>query len=110
MQGLRIRWNDFVFALLSHRILISLFDSIYSFRTYVGVDILQRILRYHFGLSLFHVMNITDIDDKILERCQREGKSVQQLSSFYQLDFFEDMTKLNVSFSVIISLIFIDFH
>ena len=35
-------------------------------RTYLSIDVLQRILEEYFGYSVFSVMNVTDIDDKII--------------------------------------------
>ena len=37
-------------------------------RTYVGLDILRRIVGIHHGARVFHVMGMTDIDDKIFAR------------------------------------------
>lgn len=37
-------------------------------RTYVTVDIIIRILREFFGTNVWHVLNITDVDDKIIKR------------------------------------------
>lgn len=37
-------------------------------RTYLGLDIIRRILGEYFGYDVEHVMNITDIDDKIIKR------------------------------------------
>ncbi len=40
-------------------------------RNYIGFDIVRRVMMEYFGLHLFYVMNITDIDDKIIIRAQR---------------------------------------
>ena len=37
-------------------------------RTYVSVDMITRILRQYFNYDIHYVMNVTDIDDKIIER------------------------------------------
>ncbi|CAJ0959380.1 unnamed protein product, partial [Mesorhabditis belari] len=37
-------------------------------RTYLGLDIIRRVLSDYFGYDVQHVMNITDIDDKIIQR------------------------------------------
>ena len=39
-------------------------------RTYVSFDILRRILTDYFGYNVKMVMNITDIDDKIIRKTQ----------------------------------------
>jgi len=40
-------------------------------RTYLTIDILQRILEDYFGFQVFSVMNVTDIDDKIILKARR---------------------------------------
>jgi len=45
-----------------------------NFRTFVAVDILRRFLRQS-GFSLQHVMNITDVDDKIIRNAARDKKN-----------------------------------
>lgn len=36
-------------------------------RTYVGIDVIRRTLKDYLGYDLISVMNITDIDDKIIK-------------------------------------------
>src|SRR5438477_11043307 len=50
-----------------------------NFRTFVAVDILRRFLKQS-GRKLQHVMNITDVDDKIIRNAAREHKSVREYS------------------------------
>ena len=38
------------------------------FRSYISFDILRRVLTYYFDYDILYVMNITDIDDKIIKR------------------------------------------
>src|SRR6266545_2400256 len=66
-----------------------------NFRTFVAVDILRRFLRQS-GQKLKHVMNITDVDDKIIRNAARDGVSVQQYTQKYEQAFLEDMATLNV--------------
>lgn len=40
-------------------------------RNYVTFDIVRRILEDYFGYSILHVMNVTDVDDKIIRRAKR---------------------------------------
>ncbi|EKX54961.1 cysteinyl-tRNA synthetase [Guillardia theta CCMP2712] len=40
-------------------------------RTYVAFDVIRRILENFFGFDIFCVMNITDVDDKIILRARR---------------------------------------
>src|SRR6202140_2012983 len=53
-----------------------------NFRTFIAVDLLRRFLRQS-GYKLRHVMNITDVDDKIIRNSARDGVSVQQNTAKY---------------------------
>lgn len=65
-------------------------------RTYLGFDIIRRILTNYFGYNVTLCMNITDIDDKIIERANTRGISITELSQKYEQEFHEDMEQLNV--------------
>jgi cysteinyl-tRNA synthetase len=66
-----------------------------NFRTFVAVDLLRRFLRQS-GFRLQHVMNITDVDDKIIRNAAREKKTVQEYTKKYEEAFLEDMASLNL--------------
>jgi cysteinyl-tRNA synthetase len=66
-----------------------------NFRTFVAVDILRRYLRQS-EYQVRHVMNITDVDDKIIRNAAQAGVSVQQYTAKYQKAFFEDAAALNI--------------
>ena len=66
-----------------------------NFRTFIAVDILRRFLKQS-GRKLQHVMNITDVDDKIIRNAAREHKSVREYSQIYEQGFLEDMRTLNI--------------
>jgi cysteinyl-tRNA synthetase len=66
-----------------------------NFRTFVAVDILRRFLRQS-GYKLRHVMNITDVDDRIIENSARLGISVRQYTERYEKAFLEDADALNI--------------
>jgi cysteinyl-tRNA synthetase len=66
-----------------------------NFRTFVAVDLLRRFLRQS-GFKLQHVMNITDVDDKIIRNAAREQKTVQEYTRKYEEAFLEDMATLNL--------------
>jgi cysteinyl-tRNA synthetase len=66
-----------------------------NFRTFVAVDILRRFLRQS-GFNLDHVMNITDVDDKIIRNASREGKKIQDYTRQYEEAFLEDMRTLSL--------------
>jgi cysteinyl-tRNA synthetase len=71
------------------------FGHIGNFRTFVAVDILRRYLRMS-GYKVRHVMNITDVDDKIIRNSAQAGVSVQQYTAKYQKAFFEDASALHI--------------
>ena len=66
-----------------------------NFRTFLHVDALRRAARL-FGLPLKHVMNITDVDDKIIRNAGAAGLPISEYSAKYEKAFFEDMHALGV--------------
>ena len=66
-----------------------------NFRTFIAVDILRRYLRQS-GYKVRHVMNITDVDDKIIRNSAQAGIPVQQYTSKYEKAFLEDAAALNI--------------
>ena len=66
-----------------------------NFRTFVAVDLLHRFLRQS-GYEVRYVMNITDVDDKIIRNAARDGLSVQQYTAPYDRAFQEDADLLNI--------------
>ncbi len=66
-----------------------------NFRTFVAVDLLQRFLRQS-GYKVQYVMNITDVDDKIIRNSARDGVTVQQFTAKYEKAFIEDAAMINI--------------
>jgi cysteinyl-tRNA synthetase len=66
-----------------------------NFRTFLHVDVLRRSARL-FGLGLHHVMNITDVDDKIIDKAMHAGQTIGQYSARFEKAFFEDMAALSI--------------
>ena len=66
-----------------------------NFRTFIAVDLLQRYLRQS-GYNVRYVMNITDVDDKIIRNSARDGVSVKQYTAKYEKAFLEDAATLNI--------------
>jgi cysteinyl-tRNA synthetase len=66
-----------------------------NFRTFLHVDVLRRAARL-FGLGLHHVMNITDVDDKIIRNAAAANKSIGEFSQKFEKAFFEDMAALSI--------------
>jgi len=62
-------------------------------RTYIFFDIFIRYLRYK-GLRPFYLMNITDIDDKIINRANSENVPYNEISRRYSTEFFKIMKAL----------------
>ncbi len=66
-----------------------------NFRTFVFVDILRRFLQQS-GYKLKHVMNITDVDDKIIRNAAKQGVTVGEYTKKYEQAFREDMQTLSL--------------
>src|SRR5712691_3095693 len=66
-----------------------------NFRTFIAVDLLYRFLKQS-GYDVRYVMNITDVDDKIIHNAARDGVSVQQYTAKYEQAFLEDSAALNI--------------
>ncbi len=66
-----------------------------NFRTFIAVDLLQRFLAQS-GYKVRYVMNITDVDDKIIRNSARDGVPVKQYTAKYEKAFLEDAATLNI--------------
>jgi len=66
-----------------------------NFRTFLQVDVLRRFLRLT-GTAVRHVMNITDVDDKIIRNAAAEGVSIGEYTAAFEQAFFEDLEALRV--------------
>ncbi|MFA5097103.1 MAG: cysteine--tRNA ligase [Candidatus Margulisiibacteriota bacterium] len=64
-------------------------------RAYAAFDVIRRYLEYS-GYRVNYVQNITDIDDKIIEKANRLGKTIEEVSDTYTKSFFEVMDKLKI--------------
>ena len=71
------------------------FAHIGNFRTFVFFDLLRRWLRAN-GFKLDHVMNITDVDDKIIRNAVAENKSLAEYTAIYEKAFLDDCTALRL--------------
>ena len=72
-----------------------------NFRTFVAVDILRRFFRQS-GFSVRHVMNITDVDDKIIRNSAEAGLGVKEYTAKYEKAFLEDSSTLNIEPPVLV--------
>src|ERR1700731_2434980 len=72
-----------------------------NFRTFVAVDLLHRFLRQS-GYEVRYVMNITDVDDKIIRNAARDGLSVQQYTAKFIQAFLEDSATLSIEQPILV--------
>ncbi|HDP68365.1 MAG TPA: cysteine--tRNA ligase [Candidatus Marinimicrobia bacterium] len=66
-----------------------------NFRAYIFEDLLRRYLKFK-GYDVTQVMNITDVDDKIIRDANRSEKSIQEFTKPYREAFFEDLATLGI--------------
>ncbi len=64
-------------------------------RTYIAYDILAKYLRYR-KYNLFFLMNITDVDDKIINRAIETKKDPKQIAAQFEKAFMEDLKTLGI--------------
>jgi cysteinyl-tRNA synthetase len=69
------------------------FAHIGNFRTFTFGDILARYLRFK-GYELTHVMNLTDVDDRIINESAKAAKTIDEFVQPYIVAFWEDMDVL----------------
>ena len=70
------------------------FAHIGNFRTFVFADLVRRYLDFR-GYEVTHVMNITDVEDKIIRRVAEQKTTLSEYTAQYQDAFFEDIKILN---------------
>jgi len=66
-----------------------------NFRTFVATDVLRRTLR-HLGYRVREVMNVTDVDDRIIQTAREAGQDLATFTAPYIRAFEEDMTTLRI--------------
>jgi cysteinyl-tRNA synthetase len=66
-----------------------------NFRTFCFQDVLRRVLRAR-GYQLDHVMNITDVEDKIIRNAMERGQTLKEYTSQYTQAFLEDSATLRL--------------
>ena len=70
------------------------FAHIGNWRTFVFGDLIRRTLEFK-GYAVTHVMNITDVEDKIIKRVRENKTSLRDFTGKYEAAFFEDLKTLN---------------
>jgi len=66
-----------------------------NYRTFIFQDILRRFLKLR-GFRLNHVMNLTDVDDRIIANSAAKGLSIRDYTEKYVQAFFDDCKTLNI--------------
>lgn len=66
-----------------------------NFRAFLTYDVLRRWLQ-RCGYTVKHVCNLTDVDDKIIDKMAQEGKTLKEVTEKYTKAFFEDLSVLNI--------------
>ena len=66
-----------------------------NFRTFLQVDVLRRLLKLT-GIRIQHVMNITDVDDKIIRNAVQAGIPISEYTPPFIKAFFEDLDSLRI--------------
>ncbi len=70
------------------------FAHIGNWRTFVFGDLVRRYLEFK-GYAVQHVMNITDVDDKIIKRVRESKTSLRDFTGQFEAAFFEDLQTVN---------------
>jgi len=66
-----------------------------NFRTFLFEDLLRRVLRLH-GWNVMQVMNLTDVDDKIIKRANEQGKTITEVTAPIVEIFHQDRKYLRI--------------
>ena len=70
------------------------FAHIGNWRTFILGDLVRRYLEFK-GYAVQHVMNITDVEDKIIKRVQQSRTPLREFTGKFEAAFFEDLEALN---------------
>lgn len=70
-----------------------------NLRTYIVEDVLRATLKMN-GLKVKHVMNVTDIEDKIIARAHESGTSFKDITTKFELIFLGEVNKVGIDLSV----------
>ncbi|MGH8722267.1 MAG: cysteine--tRNA ligase, partial [Burkholderiales bacterium] len=66
-----------------------------NFRTFLFEDLLRRWLEY-LGYDVFHIMNLTDVDDRTIKAARAEGRTLSEHTERFTQAFFEDSAYLRI--------------
>ena len=66
-----------------------------NLRAFIFADLLKRYLKFK-GYEVTQVMNLTDVDDKIIKKCAETGIPITKYTKTYKQAFFKDIKTLNI--------------
>mmetsp|Transcript_2311 Transcript_2311/g.3244 ORF Transcript_2311/g.3244 Transcript_2311/m.3244 type:complete len:432 (-) Transcript_2311:623-1918(-) len=66
-----------------------------NFRAFLTYDVLKRALLY-LGYTVQHICNLTDVDDKIIQKCDSTNTDAKTLTRKYEKAFMDDLDALNI--------------
>src|SRR5437588_3151241 len=66
-----------------------------NLRSVIIFDILHRLL-LSLNIKVNYIQNITDIDDKIIAKAQKEKKSEKAISDYYTQSYFANLVRYNI--------------
>lgn len=67
-----------------------------NFRAFLTYDVMKRVLQY-FGYNVEHVCNLTDVDDKIINKANAvQASHAKDITLLYEQRFFRDLDRLNI--------------
>ncbi|NLN92671.1 MAG: cysteine--tRNA ligase [Candidatus Hydrogenedens sp.] len=66
-----------------------------NFRAYMFEDLLKRYLLFK-GYKVRHIMNLTDVEDKLIRSCRETGKALSEITSYFAEAFFQDIKTLDI--------------
>src|SRR6516225_8712046 len=70
------------------------FAHIGNWRTFVFGDLVRRYLEFK-GYTVHHVINITDVEDKIIRQVRESGTTLKKFTAQFENAFFDDLRTLN---------------
>ena len=71
------------------------YSHIGNFRTFLFEDLLKRVL-LAFNYEVYHVMNITDVDDKTIKKSNDENVKLSEITKKYTESFLKDLSLLRI--------------
>jgi len=71
------------------------YSHIGNFRTFLFEDLLRRVL-LHQGYEVTQVMNLTDVEDRIIKKAAEHGQTIDEFTEKYIEAFFEDLETLRI--------------